>query len=78
VVAFFQVSELGLLPFATKMVKNNFLDVSKKFQTNYDKYNPITIMIQKTKNKEKKQSIVHKTENNTTDLVHNLDNAGLL
>lgn len=78
IIAFFKVSELWLVPFIAKMVRNNFFDTSKKFQTNYERFNPITIMIQKTKIKEKKQAVQRKEEINTDDLVGKLDNSGFL
>jgi hypothetical protein len=49
VIAFFQVSELSLLAFIAKKIKDVFLDVQEKFQVNYTKFNPTEIMIQKSK-----------------------------
>jgi hypothetical protein len=43
------VSELSLLAFIAKKIKDVFLDVTKKFQVNYTKYNPTEIMIEKSK-----------------------------
>lgn len=78
IIAFFKVSELGLLPFIAKVVRNNFFDVPKKFQTNYEKFNLIELMIQRSKTKEKKQSIEQKVQGNADDLVKQLNTSGLL
>lgn len=57
VIAFFSVSELNLVAFITKKIKDWFLDVSKKFQINYLKYNPVDIAIKKSKQTKWKQRI---------------------
>ena len=57
VIAFFQVSELSLLAFIAKKIKDVFLDVQEKFQVNYTKFNPTEIMIQKSKQEKWKQRI---------------------
>lgn len=57
VIAFFEVSELNLLAFIAKKVKDSFLDVSKKFQMNYTKHDPTEITIAKSKQEKGKQRI---------------------
>ena len=57
VIAFFQVSELSLLAFIAKKIKDSFLDVQKKFQVNYTKHNPTEITIEKSKQEKWKQRI---------------------
>ena len=57
VIAFFNVSELSLLAFIAKKIKDNFLDVPKKFQNNYTKINPTEVIIQKSKQEKWKQRI---------------------
>ncbi len=57
VIAFFQISELNLLAFIAKKIKDNFLDVQKKFQVNYAKHNPTEITIAKAKQEKWKQRI---------------------
>lgn len=44
-VAFFKISELTLLPFIAKIVRNRFLDTTKKIQTNDTKIDPLEILI---------------------------------
>jgi hypothetical protein len=51
IIAFFNVSELNLPAFIAKKIKDNFLDVQKKFQVNYSKNNPTEIIIEKSKQK---------------------------
>ena len=62
VIAFFQISELSLLAFIAKKIKDSFLDVSKKFQINYTKHNPTEITIEKSKQEKWKQRIEIKEE----------------
>lgn len=57
VIAFFQVSELSLLAFIAKKIKDIFLDVQEKFQVNYTKFNPTEVMIEKSKQEKGKQRI---------------------
>lgn len=60
VIAFFSVSELWLIAYVSKLVRNNFFDAKKKFQVNYEKKNPLDIMIEEAKTKEEKQIIEYK------------------
>ncbi len=57
VIAFFNVSELSLLAFIAKKIKDTFLDVPKKFQSNYVKINPTDVVIEKSKQEKWKQRI---------------------
>jgi hypothetical protein len=54
-----------------KLIRNNFFDVKKKFQVNYEKKNPLDIMIQESKTKEEKQIIEQKES--TFDKQHVTD-----
>lgn len=47
-VAFFKVSELGLLPYAAKIRRTRFLDTNKKFQTNDTKVDSMEVMIKES------------------------------
>jgi hypothetical protein len=51
---------LSLIPYISKLIRNNFFDAKKKFQVNYEKKDPIDIMIQEAKTKEEKQIIEQK------------------
>ena len=61
-IAFFNVSELNLLAFIAKKIKDNFLDVPKKFQVNYMKLDPTEITIAKSKQEKWNQRIEIKEE----------------
>ncbi|MCX6823727.1 MAG: hypothetical protein NT085_01235 [candidate division SR1 bacterium] len=78
VIAFFKVSELGLLAYLSKLVRNNFFDAKKKYQVNYEKKNPLDIMIQESKTKEEKQII--ETKESTFDQKHvsDIEKKGLI
>jgi len=60
VIAFFKISELWLIAYIAKLVRNGFFDTKKKFQVNYDKTNPLNVLIQESKTEEEKQIIEHK------------------
>ena len=62
VIAFFNVSELNLLAFIEKKVKDLFLDVPKKFQVNYTKLNPTEVIIAKSRQEKWKKRIEIKEE----------------
>ncbi len=62
VIAFFNVSELNLLAFIAKKVKDLFLDVPKKFQVNYTKLNPTEVIIAKSRQEKWKKRIEIKEE----------------
>jgi len=48
------------LAYIAKLIRNNFFDAKQKFQVNYEKKNPIDVMIQESKTKEEKQIIEQK------------------
>ena len=55
--SFFNVSELNLVAFIAKKIKDNFLDVSKRFQMNYTRIDPTEVIIAKSKQEKWKQKI---------------------
>ncbi len=59
VIAFFNVSELPLVPFIAKMIRTYFFDETKKFQTCQKSVDPKNIMVSKlrTSKAEQKQEI---------------------
>lgn len=69
VIAFFQVSELSLIPFLAKMVRTYFFDTTKKYQVNYEKMDQTQLLIKKVQADEKKQTIEQKTDNLNQDVV---------
>jgi len=62
VIAFFNISELNLLAFIAKKIKDNFLDVPKRFQMNFVKLDPTEIIIAKSRQEKWKQRIEIKEE----------------
>lgn len=56
-ITFFRISEMNLLEFIAKKVRDLFLDTTKKFQINFRKVQPTDIMIAKARSKESKQKI---------------------
>ena len=68
VIAFFNVSELNLLAFIAKKIKDNFLDVPEKFQINFTKLNPTEITIAKSRQEKWKKRIEIKEELDMTKL----------
>ncbi|MDR2415214.1 MAG: hypothetical protein LBD75_00965 [Candidatus Peribacteria bacterium] len=77
VITFFKVSEMGLLEFIAKKVRDVFLDTTKKFQVNFTRISPIDVMIAKSRSKESKQKIEIKTTI-SREQVGKLDTGGLL
>lgn len=62
VIAFFNISELNLLAFIAKKIKDNFLDVPKRFQMNFVKLDPTEVIIAKSRQEKWKQRIEIKEE----------------
>lgn len=56
-IAFFKMSELPLIPLIAKLVRNLFFDTNKKFQTNYNRIDPLKISRRKAKGDDQKQTI---------------------
>lgn len=65
VIAFFNVSEMGLLQFIAKLIRTNMLDTPRKFQDDYERIDPLDIAIRKSKADDKKKSNIRK--DNTVD-----------
>lgn len=72
IIAFFNVSELNLIAFTAKKIKDLFLDEPKKYQNNYVRNNPTEILIAKSKQEKGKQRIEIKWEMDF-DKLSNID-----
>ena len=48
------------MAYLAKLIRNGFFDTKKKFQVNYEKKNPLDIVIQEAKTEEEKQIIEQK------------------
>ena len=77
VIAFFNISELNLLAFITKKIKDLILDVPKRFQINYTKLDPTEIIIAKSKQEKWKQRIEIKKELDISK-IENIEKGWLL
>jgi len=78
VIVFFKVSELWLIPFLAKMVRNSFFDTKKKFQENYYKESPLDVLLQETKAKEEKQIIEYKSGKINKEKIADIERSGLI
>lgn len=77
VIAFFEVSDLNLVAFIAKKIKDSFLDVSKRFQMNFTKQNPTEIIIAKSKQEKWKQRIEIKEDIDVSKIA-NIEKGWLL
>lgn len=48
-VAFFKYSELRLHEFVAKMIRTHFLDATKKYQVNYARPDPVSVLLAKAR-----------------------------
>lgn len=78
VIAFFSMSELGLIAFIAKLVRNNFFDTTRKFQINYEKHNPTEIKIKEAKSKDEKAVIENKESWFDKDKLKDIEKGGLI
>jgi hypothetical protein len=78
IVAFLNISELTLVPFIAKLVRNNFFDTKKKFQVNYHRESPVEVLIKESRSTEEKQVIERKTGGLTKEAVNNIEKGGLI
>ena len=78
-IAFFKISEMWLLAFIAKMIRNNFFDTNKKYQVNYDKQDPMKIAIKESKSWDQKQTVFeHKDKAFSKEKLDKIENSGLL
>ena len=77
IIAFFKISEMNLLEFIMKFIKSHFIDTAEKYQTNYNKPNPLEIRFAKNKAQEWKVKIEYKT-GISLEKVDQLEKSGLL
>lgn len=78
IIAFFKVSELSLVPFLCKFVRNRFFDTMKKFQCNFPKINGLTLFLLKSQEKEKKEEIKYKENKINKELLEKMTTGGLV
>ena len=73
VIAFFNVSEMGLVAFIAKIVRTNFLDTPKKFQDDYERIDPLDIALKRSKADDHSKAYTKKTEAVDTDKLEKLE-----
>lgn len=78
-IAFFKMSELGLIPFVAKLVRNLFFDTPRKFQANYDKIDPLKVAIKRTKSSDQTQTIFEqKDKSYSKDKLDKINDSSLI
>jgi len=78
VIAFFKVSELWLLAYVAKLIRNWFFDAKKKRQVNYEKHNSIDILIEQAKIQEEKRTIEQKDKRFDTNKIKDIEKKWLI
>lgn len=78
-IAFFKMSELGLLAFVAKMIRNNFFDTTRKYQVNYEKQNHLDVLIKEAKSVDQKQTVFERKDSEfSKEKVEKIDKSGLI
>lgn len=72
-ITFFKISELTLIPFLAKIIRNKFFDTNKKFQVNYEKTNPVEILIKESNTEVEKTKIEQKENTIDENLVKRIE-----
>jgi len=80
IMAFFKVSELGLVAFVAKLFRNKFFDTTKKYQVNFDRVDPFDILLKSIgiDNKEAKSFEQKEQKNVGSDLLNQIETWGLI
>lgn len=79
VITFFKVSEMNLLQYLAKVVRNNFFDVQKKFQTNSEKLNKVDIILKESKIESNKTVVIeHKNAPETEKIMKEISETELI
>lgn len=78
IIAFFSVSEMGLLEFISKLIRTYFLDVSIKYQVNYDKVDRMQVLLGKIKANDHEIKLVKKTSIIDKDKIKNIQEKELI
>lgn len=60
-IAFFEVSEMGLIEFLAKMIRTHFFDATTKFQVNVEKPDKIDLLLKEIHTEEQTQKISFKS-----------------
>lgn len=77
-IAFFKISEMGLLAFGGKLLGSYFFDTTKKFQTNFKRYSTTDIIIKQSHSDEGEEVISSKKLDLEETDFSQIRNSGLL
>ena len=80
-VTFFKISEMNIIQFSAKKIKENFFDVTKKFQSNAEKLDPIDISLKEWEiqwKDAKKQVVEQKKEPEVEEIFESIKNDDLV
>lgn len=78
-VTFFKISEMNIIQFIAKKIKENFFDVTKKFQSNNEKIDPVKISLKEGEIQEAKQQLVEqKQEPEVEEIIKNIKDTELV
>lgn len=79
-IAFFEVSEMGLLEFLAKMARTHFFDTTTKYQVNSPKPDETELLIKQNHSDEQTQKITFKTQKGllSDDTDDKIRDSGLL
>ena len=78
-VTFFKVSEMNIIQLLAKKIRENFFDVTKKYQSNAEKMDPIEISLKKWAIQETKQQVVEqKQEPEVEEIIKNIKDTELV
>lgn len=79
VIAFFKISELGLLAFIAKLLRNNIFDSTKKYQNNYPRNDKVEIHLKESKEGKQTQKIDYKMDKNfDKKKIEDIEKSGLI
>lgn len=76
--AFFKMSELSLIPYVAKFVRNNFFDTKRKFQENYHREDPLHILLDEHKDVEKTVVVERKVGGLDEERLSHIEKGGLI
>ena len=78
-VTFFKVSEMNIVQLTAKKIRENFFDVTKKFQSNSEKLDPVKISLKEWEIQEAKQQVVEqKKEPEVDEIIKNIEDTELV
>jgi hypothetical protein len=63
---------MGLLQYVAKMFRNKFFDTSKKYQSNFERYNKTEILIKEFKQEDQKKKIQQKESKMDDSILDNI------